>query len=104
MTDRRRLPNRRRSESFEFENGGLKYTATVSWYPDGTIGELFISCHKAMSAADTNARDAAIAFSIAIQHGVDVGLIRDALCRNRDGSASGPLGAALDYITKHELT
>jgi len=71
MTSRRRLANRRLAETFELEVGGLKYTATVGRFPDGSIGELFLNNHKSNSAADTNARDAAITFSIAVQHGAD---------------------------------
>jgi hypothetical protein len=88
----------RDSISFDFEVSGLKYTATASRFPDGRIGELFLNNHKSNSAADVNARDAAITFSIAIQHGADPEAIRKALCRNGDGSASGPLGRALDII------
>jgi hypothetical protein len=50
--------------------------------------------------ADTNARDAAIAFSFAVQHGADPEAIRRALCRDAKGNASGPLGAALDIIAE----
>jgi hypothetical protein len=104
MTTRTRLPNRRRNESFSFEAGGLRYTATVGYFADGRIGELFLSNHKSNSAADTNARDAAITFSIAIQHGADINTIRRALCRDSRGNASGPLGAALDRIAGQEQT
>lgn len=95
---RERLPNRRPSETFSLECAGLKYTATVSRFDDGRIGELFLSNHKNNSGADTNARDAAIAFSFAVQHGADAEAIRRALCRDSQGRASGPLGAALDMI------
>ena len=97
MTTRDRLPDRRSSESFSFEVSGLRYTATVSW-----IGELFLSNHKSNSAADVNARDAAITFSIAVQHGADPEVIRRALCRDAQGHASGPLGCALDHIAEVE--
>jgi ribonucleoside-diphosphate reductase alpha chain len=97
---RQRLPNRREAETFELEVGGLRYTATVGRFSDGSIGELFLSNHKSNSAADTNARDAAITFSIAIQHGADPETIRRALCRDSHGRASGPLGAALDRIAE----
>lgn len=98
MTSRRRLPNRRYSESFSFEVAGLTYTATVSRFADGRIGELFLSNHKSNSHADTAARDSAIAFSLAVQHGADPDVIRQALCRDSQGRASGPLGKALDII------
>jgi hypothetical protein len=95
---RRRLPDRRASETFELEAGGLRYTATLSWFADGRIGELFLCSHKSNSAADTTARDAAITFSIAVQHGADAEVIRRALCRDSQGRPSGPLAAALDAI------
>src|SRR5262245_10446208 len=98
MTARERLPNRRASEIFELEVAGLRYTVSVSRYPDGRIAEIFLTNCKSNSAADTAARDAAIAFSFAVQHGADAERIRQALCRDGRGSASGPLGAALDRV------
>jgi hypothetical protein len=95
---RRRLDNRRASETSVVEASGLKYTYTFSLFPDGRLGELFLNNHKSNSAADVNARDAAITFSIAVQHGADPEVIRRALCRDANGKASGPLGAALDAI------
>jgi len=71
MTSRARLPNRRAASTFNFEVGGLRYTATVGRFHDGRIGELFLQNHKSDNSADTNARDAAIAFSFAVQHGAD---------------------------------
>jgi ribonucleoside-diphosphate reductase alpha chain len=102
MSPRERLPTRRRSETFDFEvstgTGTLRYTATIGFYADGRVGEVFLNNHKSNSTADTNARDAAIAVSFALQHGADLESIRKALCRETDGRASGPLGAALDVV------
>ena len=95
---RERLPNRRLAETFQIEVADLKYTCSVGRFADGRIGELFLSNHKSNSAADTNARDAAIAFSFAVQHGADPEAIRKALSRDSQGRATGPLGAALDLI------
>jgi ribonucleoside-diphosphate reductase alpha chain len=99
---RTRLPNRRASEVFEFEAGGLQFSASVSRFADGSIGELFLNNHKSNSAADTNARDSAIAFSFAVQHGADAEAIRRALSRDAQGRALGPLGVALDLIAAVE--
>ncbi|HEY2230549.1 MAG TPA: hypothetical protein VGI22_22970 [Xanthobacteraceae bacterium] len=99
---RKLLSNRRLAESFTFEVAGLSYACTVGRFPDGSIGELFLNNHKSNSSADTNARDAAITFSIAVQHGADPEVIRRALCRDSRGQASGPLGAALDIIAEGE--
>jgi len=84
MTDRRRLPNRRASESFTLQVAGLKYTATVSYFP-GTneLAEIFLTNHRAGSDAGAAACDSAVVASIALQHGVPVETIRRALMRVR---------------------
>jgi hypothetical protein len=98
MSDRRRLPDRRASETFEIKCEGQTYLATVSHFGDGSPGEIFLTSHKAGSAADTAARDAAITCSIALQCGADLETIRKALCRDGQGRASSPLGTALDML------
>ena len=98
MKNRERLADRRLTETFSFEVAGLAYVCSVGRFPDGRVGEIFINNHKINSAADTNARDAAIVTSIALQHGADFETIRRALCRDGRGRASGPLGAALDLL------
>jgi hypothetical protein len=100
MSARRRLPNRRLAESFSFECAGLKYTATVGRFDDGSVGEIFLNNHKSNSASDANARDSAIVCSLALQHNVPLETIRGALLRDSHGRASTPLGAALDQIAE----
>jgi hypothetical protein len=100
MTDRRRLPNRRASQNFTFELNGLKFTATVSRLPNGDVIELFLNNHKAGNQVDTNARDAAILLSFALQHGADVEAIRKSLCRDSRGCALGPVAQALDLLAE----
>jgi len=99
---RQRLPNRRASETFGVECEGLSDTAIISRFPDGRLGEIFLTNTKAGSGADTAARDAAIAVSIAFQHGADPEKIRRALCRDSQGKANGPLGTALDLIAAQD--
>jgi len=103
MSERIRLNNRRPSENFTFELAGLKFTATVSRYPDGRISELFLNNHKAGNQSDTNARDAAIVLSFALQHGASIEAIRRALCRDSEGRPLGPLGAALDLLATRSI-
>ena len=100
--NRERLDNRRTSENFTFELGGLKFTATVSRFADGRIAELFLNNHKFGNQSDTNARDAAIILSFAVQHGADADVIRRALCRDSQGRALGPIARALDLIAERE--
>jgi hypothetical protein len=95
---RERLPNRRSGETFSVEVGGLKFTATIGRFADGRLAEIFLTNHKAGSAADQLARDAAVVFSIALQCGADPEVIRQALGRDSPGRATSPLGAALDRI------
>jgi hypothetical protein len=98
MTTRQRLPNRRLSLTFEFELHGLRYACTYSRFADNQLAEIFLSNHKAGSAADANARDAAVAASLVLQHGCTLGTLRGAVLRDSNGAPSSPLGAALDLI------
>ena len=43
MTERRRLPNRRASETFDIEVTRLRYKAIVSRFPDGGLAEVLVS-------------------------------------------------------------
>jgi hypothetical protein len=97
---RHRLPNRRLSESFNFECAGMAYVATFSRFDDGRIAEIFLSNHKTGSHADTAARDSAVVASLAFGYGAPLDVLRKALLRDRGGSPSGPLGCALDAIAK----
>jgi hypothetical protein len=98
---RRHLTNRRRSQTINFEVDGQKYVATVSLFDDGGLGELFInSSGKLGSTADVNAADGAVAVSLALQHGCSASTLRDAMKRDVNGLAQGPLGAALDAVLR----
>jgi hypothetical protein len=98
MTERRRLPNRRRALTFEIEVGGLRYTCTVGRFADGRPAEIFISNHKRRNAADVAARDAGILVSLLLQHDCGIEIIARAISRDSNGSASGVIGAVLDKI------
>jgi len=100
MSARIQPPGRRTSVSFDFEVGGLAYTATYSRFPDGRAAEIFLQNHRTNSGADVNARDAAIAASLALQHGANIENLRKALSRDARGRATGPLGVALDIIAE----
>jgi hypothetical protein len=98
MPDRRRLSDRRGSLTFTLQASGLNFTATVSRFADGTLGEVFLQNHKAESTAGIMASDAAIAASLALQFGCPLETLRKALCRDARGNATGPLGVALDML------
>jgi hypothetical protein len=95
---RRRLPNRRPAENFDIEVAGLKYKVTAGYFADGCLAEIFLSSVKQSSQADVNARDAAVAASLALQFGCPLETLRRALLRDPRGRASSPLGCALDQL------
>ena len=95
---RQRLPNRRGHELLTFEHQGIRYTAGIGRFADGGLAEIFLTTAKHGTAVDVNARDAAVAASLLLQHGCPLEVLRRALTRNADGSASGPLACALDLL------
>jgi len=101
---RKRLPNRRASTTFEFECGPHRYIATISHSPNGELAEIFLSNGRAGSDIDAAAKDSAVIASIALQYGVPLNAIRNALLRNNEGIASSPLGVVLDLIVSEQGT
>jgi hypothetical protein len=99
MSARQRLPNRRSSEQFTFTCDGLDYIATISFFHDGQLAEIFLNNVKADSHSDSSARDSAVVCSLALQQGVPLQTIKNALLRNAQDQASSPLGEALDRIS-----
>ena len=102
ILERQRLPNRRAAETFELEVASLRYTATLGRYADGTVGEIFLQNHKPGSQSDSNARDAAVAASLALQHGCPLETLQRALLRDSHARPSTPLGAAFDIIAAED--
>ena len=98
---RKMLPDRRRGTTIKFSHAAHSFIATVGFYPDGTVGELFVNTEmKSGSESDVNASDAAIAISFALQYGCPLEVLRAAMKRNPDGSPMGPLGHALDLASE----
>jgi hypothetical protein len=93
---RDRLKDRRPHWLYRFECDGQSYTGGIGRFEDGRIAEIFINGSKADSTAETNAQDAAIIASLALQHGCPIDTIRHALTRT--GSAGGPLATLLAYV------
>jgi hypothetical protein len=92
---RQQLNNRRGAVTFVFQLGGLDYTASVGRFPDGRMAELFLNSTKVGSQADLNAKEAAIAVSLALQFGCPLEVLAAALPRNERGEPNTPASAAL---------
>src|SRR5262249_29990965 len=100
MSERERLPDRRAAEAINFRHGSFIYTGHVGRFDDGRIAEVFLTGSKTGTEVDVAARDSAVVASLALQHGCPCDVLRRALIRNPDGSASGPLGALLDLLAQ----
>ena len=101
MPTRQHLPNRRSAHTLNFEADGQRYIATVGFFDDGKIGELFINTSgKQGNSSDVNAADGALAISLALQYGCPAEVLQKGMKHNADGIAQGPLGAALDVVLK----
>jgi hypothetical protein len=97
------LPERRRSETLDFNFAGkLQYRATLGYYDDGRLGEVFLNAGKVGTDVDVSTRDSAIALSFALQFGCTVDVIRAAMTRDGNGQPEGPLGVLLDLLAKEE--
>lgn len=94
---RSRLPDRRACETFEFVHLGKMHTASVGRYADGRLSEIFVDTDKRDAQPDAVAvRDAAVAASLAFQHGVTAAELSAALERDSaTGSPLGPIGKAV---------
>jgi len=94
MSDRNRLPKRRQSERFDFTYppdqaaSGMRFTATIGFYDDGRIGEVFLIAGKSETAMESMARDMAVVASIALQYGAPLEVIKGALTKLSDGRLS----------------
>jgi hypothetical protein len=93
---RNRLKDRRPHWLYRFECDGQIYTGGIGRFEDGRIAEIFINGSKVGTAAETNAQDAALVASLALQHGCPIETIRHALAR--PGGGAGPLAMLLDEV------
>lgn len=97
------LPQRRYSESFEINHEGLHFAVQAGFYPDGRLGEVFISSPKTGSMAEINARDAAVLLSICLQSGADPRKTLKALTHGADGRPEGVVGRVLETLLPPEV-
>jgi hypothetical protein len=80
------------------------YRATIGKYADGRIGEVFITNHKAGSAAGVMASDAAVLCSIALRMGASPEALLHSLMKDSAGRATSPIGVVLEMIVGEART
>lgn len=101
---RRLLPARRHSETFDLDFMTLRdpVTVTVGYYPDGTVGEVFIDAGKAGAQIEAIARDSAIILSHALQYGAPLEGIAKALTRDDQNAAQTIVSATVDRLMRDQ--
>jgi len=106
ITERRKLPNRRKGYTQKAVVGGHKVYLRTGEYEDGTLGEIFIDMHKEGAAFRSLMNSFAIAISIGLQYGVPLEEFVEAFAFTRF-EPSGPVQgndsikmatSVLDYI------
>ncbi len=102
---REKLPQRRYSETFELVFNQSPVSVTIGCHQDGGVGEVFLAMQKkAGSQADLAARDIAILLSLAIQHGVPLATINDALTKDAEGRPAGLAGYVVPHLLEGEAS
>lgn len=99
---RRELPARREGETFELRFWGIDFTVSFGRYPDGRVGEAFITGAKSGQDVEGTARDAAILLSLALQHDVPLSTIQHAVTRTSSGEPAAIIGAIVDRLVVEE--
>ncbi len=106
ITERRKLPSRRKGYTQKAVVGGHKVYLRTGEYEDGTLGEIFIDMHKEGAAFRSLMNCFAIAISIGLQYGVPLEEFVEAFAFTRF-EPSGPVQgndsikmatSVLDYI------
>jgi hypothetical protein len=95
---RRELPPCRDCQHISFRHDGFDWTASVGFYDDGSIGEVFLTNTKSGSNVEAAAQDACVAASIAIQYGAPLKVIASGLSRDSRGIPQCAIGVAMDIL------
>jgi len=102
---RRRMPDERQAITHKFSIAGHEGYLTVGLYDDGTPGEIFLSMAKEGTVVSGLVDSIAIAVSLALQHGVPLGLMVEKFSHTRfepsgfTGNPNIPIAKSiLDYV------
>jgi hypothetical protein len=100
IAERQALPQRRHSINFTEMFWGQPWHITCGFYADHvSVGEVFVNAARTPGTdLDAMARDGAILFSLALQYGIPLDVIRGALTRNPAGGPSTIVGLIADRI------
>src|SRR5689334_15243149 len=97
---RRRLPNRRRAETFNAEFDGAGYSVTIGYGPSGTASEIFAHGAKVGSGVDLLLDDCGVALSLLLQFGAAPESLAASVGR-AGGKATSVIGMLADLLAEH---
>jgi ribonucleoside-diphosphate reductase alpha chain len=87
---RERLPGKRSCTTYKLKLAGQSIFLTISTYPDGRFGEIWIDMHKEGATLRTVYGDFARAISISAQYGIPVAVMSHAF-RGTNCLPNGPV-------------
>lgn len=96
MSPRRILPQRRQQMTVSTVHKQQRFEVSFGLFDDGTPAEVFISATKPGGDFHSLANDAAVVLSLALQHGVPLLTIRNAMAREENGRPQSIVGAVVD--------
>ena len=96
------LPHRRPSATISLYIARDTYAVTAGFYPDGRLGEIFVTAPKVGTDIEAILRDGAILLSFALQHGADLDELVHAMTRDGAGNTASVLGRLVEAV-KAEL-
>jgi ribonucleoside-diphosphate reductase alpha chain len=99
------LPQRRPSQTFDFQFRGICYQITCGFYDLSMreLGEIFIDCTKSDGDLHALGRDSGIAASIALQFGCPFDTLHHAITRDAQGRPLALLGGVFDALRERGI-
>lgn len=94
---RKKLNNRRQTETFSVKNNYTKLYCSISRDSENKIKEVFYTGRgKGGSDMDTLLYDIGVLISLALQNNIEIDHLLKSLCKNEDGTYASPIGLGLE--------
>jgi len=103
MEQRKKLNNRRPSETFEVKNNYAKLYCTIGFNQKNSIKEVFYTGRgKGGSDMDTLLYDIGVLISLALQNNIEIEQLLSSCSKNEDGTFASPIGLGLQKANQIE--
>jgi|TARA_R100000963_G_C4645621_1_gene109927 hypothetical protein len=97
MTQRKKLNNRRVTETFVVKNTYAKLYCSIGLDEEEQVKEVFYTGRgKGGSDMDTLLYDIGVLISIALQNNIKIEELLNSCCKNSDGTFASPIGMGLE--------